>query len=371
MKIGIIGSGGIGLASASWLAHGGHKVGLWSRRTESVDELRRESLRSTGVLESRQMIEVVDSLQELAATCPVLLIAVPVNGHRDVIEALVGHLHDGHTIIVSSMSSLSSLYLYELAVMRGIKIVVASFGTTVLTARRESPTQVRIMTRREELGVSALPITALENVRALCTSLFGGVFPGHPNALATALTNINPVAHGPLALFNWTRIERGENWPQYHYMTPRVAAVIERLDAERLALARAFGLEVRTIERHFAQSFGTQSARLAGIAAELHEKRGGPPGPTDIATRFLAEDVPFGLVFSLALGAMAGVAMTATQAIVDMASLITSKDFASENDLIDVLKLREESIEGLLARLSKGEGQLAIDPVLALAKAAP
>jgi opine dehydrogenase len=352
MKVGIIGSGGIGLASASWLSHSGHEVSLWSRQGNSVHELRSTPLRSSGVLESSESVKVVDSLQELAAACPVLLIAVPVNGHRTVMESLVGCLRDGHTVIVSSMSSLSSLYLYEAARMRGIRITVASFGTTVLTARRETPTQVRIMTRRDELGVSALPLAALETVRALCSTLFGGEFPGHANALATALTNINPVAHGPLALFNWTRIERGENWPQYHYLTPCVAAVIERLDAERLALARAFGLEVRTIERHFAKSFGTESGRLADIAAELHQKRGGPPGPTDIATRFLAEDIPFGLVFSLVLGAIAGVPMTATAATVEMASLITSRNFAAENDLTEVLKLRQESVKGLLARLS-------------------
>jgi opine dehydrogenase len=187
---------------------------------------------------------------------------------------------------------------------------------------------------------------------ALCRELFGEGFRSQDNALATSLSNINPIAHGPLALFNWTRIERAENWPQYHHMTPRVAAVILQLEAERLALAKVFGLQVRAIEQHFSQSFGTQAMDLAAIAAELHAKRGGPPGPIDIGTRFLTEDVPFGLVFLVALGNLAAIPMPATSTIVASASLIVGRDFAAENDLVDRLKLHRESPAGLLARVN-------------------
>lgn len=352
MNIGIIGTGAIAFANAAWLAHGGHGVTLWSPGGQGAQGLRDAPLKSTGVLETQVAVRVADSAAALAAGADVLLIAVPVNGHRSVMDAVTAHLRDGQTVIVSSMSSLSALYLFEAARRRGCDITVASLGTTVLTARRHGPTQVSIMTRRAELGVSALPRSRTEAALALCRTLFGEGFSAHDNALASALTNINPVAHGPLALFNWTRIERAENWPQYHYMTPQVAAVIERLDTERQALARAFGLQVRTIERHFAQSFATQAHRLADIAAELHAKRGGPPGPTNTDTRFLAEDVPYGLVFSVALGRMARVPMAATQTIVATASLITGRDFSAENDLLEPLGLHDETLSGLLARVN-------------------
>lgn len=351
MKIAIAGTGGIGYASAAWLAHAGHEVALWSPTGDSAAALREAPLTSTGVLQASVKVRVAATASALAGNAEVLIVAVPVNGHRAVMDALLPHLADGQTVIVSSMSSLSALYLSESARARGVDITVAAFGTTVLTARRDGPASVRIMTRRSELGVSALPRERTEPSIALCRELFGEGFSAHDNVLASALTNINPVAHGPLALFNWTRIERAENWPQYHYMTPMVAAVIERLDAERLALAQAFGVAVRTIERHFAQSFGTTASRLAEIAAELHAKRGGPPGPTDTRTRFLAEDVPYGLVFTAALGEVAGVPMPATRAIIDMACLVTGQDFRAMNDLLGPLKLGQESRDSLLARV--------------------
>lgn len=352
MKVAIVGTGGIGFASAAWLAHHGHHVTLWSPGGEGAQALRGSPLRSTGVLETQVAVDVADSAYAAVRYGDAILIAVPVNGHRLVMDALLPHLRSGQTVIVSSMSSLSSLYLYEAARHAGIDITVAAFGTTVLTARRAGPAEVRIMTRRRALGVSSLPAARSPQALALCRELFGDVFSTHGNMLATALTNINPVAHGPLALFNWTRIERAESWPQYHYMTPAVAHVIERLDGERLAVSAAFGLRVRTIEEHFAQSFETASATLADIAAELHAKRGGPPGPTDTQTRFLAEDVPYGLVFSVAVGALVGLPMPATQTIVSAASLIAGQDFTAQNDLLEPLGLARSSRDDLLARVT-------------------
>jgi len=354
LTIGIAGTGGIGLASAAWLAHRGHRVRVWSPGGRGADALRAAPLSSTGVLQAQVAVAVAGDAQALCAGADVLVIAVPVNGHRTVMDALLPHLTEGLVVIVSSMSSLSALYLAEHARRRGIDLTVAAFGTTVMTARRDGAAGVRIMTRRAELGVSALPRARTGEVLALCRRLFGEGFSAHDNVLASALTNINPAAHGPLALFNWTRVERAEAWPQYHYLTPDVAGVIERLDAERLALARAFGLTVRTIERHFAQSFGTTAEHLAGIAEQLHAQRGGPPGPTDRGTRFLAEDVPYGLVFCSALGRLAGVPTPATDTIVAVASLLRGTDYARANDLIGPLGLEGESVAGLLARVGGG-----------------
>ena len=353
LRVGIVGTGGIGFAYAAWLADGAHKVTIWSPGGAGAAALRSAPLEANGVLTAQVAVGVAPDAQALARDADVLVIAVPVNGHRAVMDALLPHLRDGHLVLVSSMSSLSSLYLYEAARRAGRDVTVMSLGTTVLTARREGPARVRVMMRRVAMGVSALPTARVDQAVGLCGALFGAGFSAQANDLATALTNINPVAHAPLAIFNWTRIERAENWPQYHYMTARVAAVIEALDRERRDLAGAFGLTVRSIEEHFAQSFSTTADSLTDIAAELHAKRGGPPGPTDIGTRFLAEDVPFGLVFSLALADVAGLPLPATRTMVATASLIAGRDFAADNDLIGPLALASETTAGLLSRMAR------------------
>ena len=80
--------------------------------------------------------------------------------------------------------------------------------------------------------------------------------------------------------------------------------------------------------------------------------RGGPPGPTDVTTRFLTEDVPYGLVFTLALSHVAQVPAPATEATAAMAGLVVGADFAAANDFIFALRLPAESVDGLLARVN-------------------
>jgi opine dehydrogenase len=352
VRIGIAGCGGIGLASAAHLAAAGHEVTVWSPRGADLSALRRGPLLAQGVLQAEVRVAVADDALALCQAADVLLVAVPAQGHRAVIDALLPGLQGAQRVIVSSMASLSALYLAEAARLRGLAVPVVSLASTVLTARREAPDRVRVLTRRGSLGLSALPQAAAPELLALCQGLFGDVFTLQPDALTTTLSNANPVSHGPLALFNWTRIERAEAWPQYQHLTPHVAAVIEQLDQERQALARAFGLQLKPLAQHFAHSFGTRSERLADIAAELHAARGGPPGPTDVQTRFLHEDMPYGLVFSLALARLAGVPMPATGTVVDAASLICGADFRAGNDLLEPLRLAGSTVAGLLQRLA-------------------
>lgn len=350
MRIGIAGAGGIALACAAWLARQGHAVTLWAPRGNGGSPER--SLVACGALETSVRLHMAGDAEALAAACDLLILAVPANAHRAVAEALAPHLRDGMTLFVSATASLSALHLFECARRHGRDVTVAASGTTVLTARRESPERVRILTRRGRLGLSTLPQARWADAAAMLENLFGALFSEDANLLASTLSNINPVAHAPLALFNWTRIERAEHWPQYHYMTPAVAHVIEAIDRERQAVAAGYGLAVPAIEAHFARSFGATAPDLAGIAAQLHAARGGPPGPVDTGTRFLHEDVPFGLVFTAALGRLVSVPTPATETIINASSLIAGCDFASANDLIGPLDLARETRAGLLNRVS-------------------
>lgn len=351
MKVGIAGAGGIGLGYASWISHRGYEVTIWSPTGRSADALLHEPLSATGALEGTVQVASAGSARELALEADVIVIAVPLNGHRAVMDAVLPHLRGGQLVIVSSMASLSSLYLYERACSRGVHISVASFGTTALTARRKGLTHVEVMTQRPSVGVSCLPRSRTQDAVSICEALFGGAFVIEDSSLTSTLANTNAVAHVPLAIFNWTRIERGEKWPQYHFMTSHVAAVIEKLDAERVAVAEGFGLSVRNIEQHFSKSFRIEASRLEDMAIELHTRRGGPPGPTDVNTRFLSEDVPYGLVFMLALARMASVSTPVMDAMTTTAGLIVGENFVVANNLLDGLKLHSESVEGLLKRV--------------------
>lgn len=290
-------------------------------------------------------VDRVNNAEDTVSAADVVIICLPVNAHRQAIDAALPSEKrpDGYRkfngLVVGALSS-------GAREEPGVDLVVASFGTTALTARRVSEDKVNIMVRRPSLGVSCLPASKVEDAQRVCSDLFGSDFVVDENPLMSTLNNTNAVFHAPLAILNWTRIERKESWPQYHYMTSYVCKLIAQLDAERLNLASAFGWQLKTLGQKLKQSFGIQSEGLKEIAEELHQKRGGPPGPIEVDTRYISEDVPYGLEFTLALGRIANVPMPVTQSIVAMSALLLPDGLSNENDLVEGLKLESSPWKG-------------------------
>jgi opine dehydrogenase len=68
------------------------------------------------------------------------------------------------------------------------------------------------------------------------------------NVLQTGLATMNPIVHVPGMLGYQGRLDAGEQFQFYGAgITPSVARLVEALDAECVALASAFGVEVPTV----------------------------------------------------------------------------------------------------------------------------
>ena len=130
--------------------------------------------------------------------------------------------------------------------------------------------------------------------------------------------------------------------------------MIEALDAERLALAASFGLSVRSVEDHYVASFGVERATLAEMSAAVTAKKPDLRGPTTLDTRFVTEDVPFGLLPLAMLGKATGVPMPLHQAGIDLFSALYGRDFAAENDLLPVLGITDWPPQKLHGALQQG-----------------
>ena len=361
MRVALAGAGAVARAYAVLAARGGHAVALWSPSGTGLRDLpaapaavagwpdaRAVALASFGIIDDVVSVAALADVRALR-DADVVIVAVPAPAYSSVLPAVAAHLRSPQTVLVSGALSLAPLWLAELAAAHGARPTVAAAGTTVATARsREGG--VAINTVRTRLAVAALPVADTARALGTCATLYGDRFDAADNVLAVTLTNINPVAHAAMALANITRIERGEAWPQYRYLTPAVARLASAMDAERRAVAAAFGLAVTTIEQHFQRSFDVPQATLADIAVELHRRRGGPPGPTSLDTRFVLEDVPFGLVFNAALAQIVGVAVPVTAAAITTLSALYGHVFADENPLIGALALPATSRDALLAR---------------------
>jgi opine dehydrogenase len=142
-------------------------------------------------------------------------------------------------------------------------------------------------------------------------------------------------------------MERGETWSQGLNVTPNVGRLLEALDTERLAIAGALGLSVRTIFEHFHLSFHVPVDSISNMNQEMHREGRGGSGPATADSRYITEDVPYGLLVTVKLGALVERPARLHRAGIEILSAMTGKDFFAANDLLDALAIDNMSLATL------------------------
>lgn len=337
MQVGTIGVGPIGLGYAALLAGNGHTPIVWSPRGSCVPAGAAQiAIRTEGVFESETTARVVHDPARLAEA-EVLVIAVLGNGHRAVMDRPAPHIRaDQAVVIISSHASLGGLYLSRLLATRGIAPTIIGWATTVTGGPiKDGVVLVRML--RREIDVAALPARDLPRALVLSHTLFGDRFAPAQHLLAIALGNLNPPIHLANAMLNFTRMEFGEVWANHGCITPGVGRLVEALDSERLAVAAAFGLKVRSVFDHYHKTFDglPEGLGVSATAAIIESRRkGAGPGPASITSRYLTEDLPFGIHPLIEIAKVAGVAVPLHEAGLALLSVACGRDFRADNDLL-------------------------------------
>lgn len=351
MKVAILGTGSIALASAALLGQA-HQVTLWSPSGRGVGGLENGILAASGALTAEVPVATARTLATAIDAAEVIIVAVPAYGHAALLRTCAEHLVTGQAVFLMPMLSLSGLLLGQLLARRGVNCMIVGFGTTVMTARKTGPAAVRLLALRERLELAALPATETPRALELARTLFGDRFAAQTDLLAVSLSQTNPMAHVPLALANLSRMERGETWTQYDHMAGATARLTVALDRERLAVARTFGLTVRSIEQHFHHSFGAPLIDFSDQCRWVHANLGSPNGPATLDTRYITEDVPYGLVFNARMARLAGVPTPITEGCIALAGGAYGRDFEQANDLLEAIAPDTLGLTGLRTALA-------------------
>jgi len=276
----------------------------------------------------------------------------PAYGHRFVLDALLPYLTARHSVIISAHLSFAALYLAKKLAERSIEIPITAWSTTVLTCKPRTEGAFNVGAIRAKVDMATVPASQVDQAHETCVALFGDRFEVKDDILTIALSNLNPQDQMGIALCNLSRIERAEDWGQNTNVTPAVGRFLEALDLERLAIASAFGKTVRSTFDHFRLSFDISGRSVAEISSIMVERGSDPAGPKSVDTRYVLEDVPFGLIPTLRLAQAAGVSAPLHESGVRILSACYGRDFSEENDLLphlgplDLPTLKERMIDG-------------------------
>jgi opine dehydrogenase len=330
-RVAVLGGGNTGFALAANLQLRGFAVTLWEipEHGGTLAPLKDGAIRLTGVAEqgTAQIHYVTTDIAETMAANDLLLVPVPSYAHRVFAAACVPHLRPGHVIVLTP-GNMGTLAFAAAARAAGKLdgVVVAEADTAPYVCRKLAPDHVHIWGVVSGLGVAAFP--AQENGRLL--ELLADLFPGvraYPHVVACGLSAGNPILHPAGVLLNAGRVEyaRGDFYFYEEGVTPGVVRAIKAVDAERLSLGTRLGLRLEPVEEIYWQGgFGPRGDLWATINGSRMLTQLRAPGSLD--SRWLLEDIPYGIATWSALGTQFDVPTPVMSALTDLGTAVTGQD---------------------------------------------
>jgi opine dehydrogenase len=336
----VLGAGHGGLALAGYVAQAGAAVHLWNRTLapiQAVIALGGIRLDDTMVRPARVSASIAQVLDGAA----VVVVAVPANSHRELARSCAPHLMDGQVILLAPGRTGGALEFRRELTQAGCTadVIVGETQTSPLASRMTGPGMAKILGVKSHVAVAALPASRTAELLERCLPLLPMLTPA-ASVLETSFGSMAAIMHPVITLLNASRIEDGMHSFRFYSegITPAVVKMMLAVDAERVAIAAAYGIATPGLEDWLRAAFGQEEQDLARLLAAIPAYQE-MPAPTGFRHRYLEEDVPAGLVPLAELGAVAGIPCPALDSLISQASVLNDCDYRAEGRNLAALGL--------------------------------
>lgn len=144
----------------------------------------------------------------------------------------------------------------------------------------------------------------------------------------TSLSNIGMILHCAPVLMNIGWIESNITDFKYYYdgISETIAHFLEKMDDERVLVAKTAGYEVESLKTWLKRTYGVEGSDLFQCIRNNEAYREIDAPPT-LNTRYIFEDVPNGLVPVEAMGQELGISTPNITTIIDLACSVMDADY--------------------------------------------
>ena len=280
-----------------------------------------------------RMNMITTDLKQAVKGADVIFIGGSAAAHEPFSKALAEYFEDGQFIVFTS--NFGALRFRRWMQAAGVTARVTPVETMSLLYATRAPTPGKVVC----IGVkNFLPTAALPARRtAEFLDKIRPIFPQFQmasNVWFTSVNNLNPIVHPPMVVFNAGRIEStgGRGWNLYaDGATESVVRVMETMDAERMALLKPACPDGISFKDAFEKLYAGYSLGKKTLSETLRQSpiHGNPAfqAPAAVDTRYLSEDLPFGLVPWSSIGRMWGIPTPTIDAIIQLAATMNAKNY--------------------------------------------
>lgn len=328
-KIAIISTGNGGQSLAALFSYYDANVSLYAREQERVDMFEDNIFHISGVVDADVKVNLIScNMQEVIKDAELIMVTTPSHYCKVIAREIAPYLKENQIIVLNPGRSFGTYEFLHHLRLNGLntRVILAEADSFVLTCRSEKPGYVHIYHIKHNLRIAAHRSSDTDTVVSFLTKYFPAIKKAN-NVFETAFLNIGMIFHPVPVLTNFAKIENKEVFKYYHgAITPATADLLERLDAERIAIADKMGVYTIGVKEWLLQQYGSNGTTLyeAIQNTEAYEEI---LSPTTLDTRYIHEDIRTGCVPMSYIAKMIGVATPTMDAVISWASALYNLNF--------------------------------------------
>lgn len=284
-----------------------------------------------------------------------IMMPIPATGHERFFMAIMPYLEDGQTI-VSWPGNYASLYFARILKEEEIKknITLAEGHTLPWGCRLDDTGRVRIFVNAWKLLLAALPAKDTEQVVKELKDYYPVV--AASNVLESSLNNLNPIVHPVGTILNAGAIDsRQDDFHLYRDGTTKsIAGAIKAIFEEVSQVGEAVGVKMLEYPEETFWLKSTIMSYYFKTPFEMESTVANISGPSSMKSRYITEDIPYGLVPVAGLAYSYGVDIPIIDATIWLASTINGADYYGEGRSLGELGIAGLKREDLNKILRKG-----------------
>lgn len=346
----VLGAGHGGLAMAGHLGIMGFEVRLFNRTVERLRAVQMSGgVDVTGAVNGFGKVSVsTDQPGEAIEGADVIMVVVPATAHPFMAEACAPHLKPGQTVVLNPGRTFGAIEFYQNLRRFGCEVdcTIAETQTFLYASRVIGPGQSKIFGIKNAIPLATRRAHRIPGCLAMVRTAFPQFIPGD-SVFKTSFNNIGTIFHPALMILNTGWVEDPADFEFYYQgTTDAVGTVLEKLDAERVAVASALGFQAMTAREWLYYAYDA-------VGKTLHDAIHANPGyrgilaPHRMEMRYITEDVPCSLVPMACLGKRFGIPTPLMDSLIALASAMHGRDYLAEGRTLDKLGISDLSLQQL------------------------
>ncbi len=355
----VLGAGNGGQAMAAYLALQGYKVNLYNRSEERIEAAKKTGgITLSGVFTGFGKLQsITTNLAKALENSEIIMVVTPAVAHKFIARMASPLLKDGQIIVLNPGRTGGALEFYNTLKENKCKadVIISETQTFIYASRIIGPAQARIYGVKNKVAIATFPSLRVREVVDKLMPIFPQFTPVE-NVLKTSMDNIGAIFHPAPTLLNMAWIEStGGSFNYYQQgISLSVARVLEKLDEERMEVAKALGVEPTSARDWLRMSYGARGHNLF----ELLQNNGqysDISAPPDINTRYIFEDVPMSLVPISSIGQKLGIETPTIDMIIDLACIVHETDYRMFGRTVENLGIEDLSVQEINRLVNIGD----------------